>query len=58
MEKLVIVIMVVVGRGGAVGNILGIKRVLVLSTLIFMDNLMDIPHILVELYYNISEFCI
>ena len=43
MEKLVIVIMVVVGRGrGAVGNILGIKRVLVLSTLIFMDNLMDI----------------
>jgi hypothetical protein len=30
------------GRGGAVGNILGIKSVLVFSTLILMDNLMDI----------------
>ena len=39
MEKSVIIIMVVVGRGG---DILGIKRVLVLLTLIFMDNLLDI----------------
>ena len=46
MEKSVIVIMVVVGRGWgggeAVVNILGIKRVFVLSTLIFIDNVMDI----------------
>ena len=43
MEKSVIVIMAVVGGGGgAMRNILGIKRVLVLSTLIFMDNLINI----------------
>jgi len=35
--------MVVVGRGrGAVGNIFGIKRVFVLSTLIFIVNVMHI----------------